>query len=297
MPEQEKEQEQSGQSNADINRRLISADEARQLMVRSVRGLDSKLNEVSKIIQTTARRGETRAEVHSVQSSRSSLPIFDRIDNLGRVLLGSLRESGYDAKLREFRTADSCMLYIVADWSRAMEQKTEDPPAKPPELDAAKRKSAASERSKATEPASRKQKAAEPEADAAKSKRDKSNEDTNKDAEVKPSTDASSEATKPSESADGENSAAKPEDQARDASDDPETKEVKTKKFDRSKLLNISAVKKIAKSGNKLMPMVGGKAKTESELDPDITYSTEANGERIPIIFPVVMPSRMPLLQ
>ena len=294
MPEQEKEQEQSGQSNADINRRLISADEARQLMVRSVRGLDSKLNEVSKIIQTTARRGETRAEVHSVQSSRSSLPIFDRIDNLGRVLLGSLRESGYDAKLREFRTADSCMLYIVADWSRAMEQKTEDPPAKPPELDAAKRKSAASEHSKTKSPeaAPRTQKAAEPEADAAKSKRDKSTEDTSNDAEAKPSTDASSEATKTSASADGENSAAKPEDQPQDASADPETKEVKTKKFDRSKLLSSGAAKKTAKYGNKLMSMVGGASGSEF----DGPYSTEVNGERIPIIFPVVMPSRMPLL-
>ena len=309
--EQEQEQGQDGQSYPEIKKRLISADEARQLMVRSVRGLDSKLNEVSKIIQTTARRGETRAEVHSVQSSRSSLPIFDRIDNLGRVLLGSLRDSGYDAKLREFRTADSCMLYIVADWSRAMEKKPEDKLAKASEVAAdAKRKPNTLERkprapqsaarARSASPSGISKKADDPaESESERALAPKAVADTQAksvtDANIAghQTADSGAEARQPSTAADGDNSAAKPNEsdqaQNKEAELDLDKKEVKTKKFDRSKLLSRDAAKRTARYGQKLLGMGGNTSE-------DYAYSTEINGERIPIILPVIMPSpRLPL--
>ena len=307
--EQEQEQGQDGQSYPEIKKRLISADEARQLMVRSVRGLDSKLNEVSKIIQTTARRGETRAEVHSVQSSRSSLPIFDRIDNLGRVLLGSLRDSGYDAKLREFRTADSCMLYIVADWSRAMEKKPEDKLAKASEVAAdAKRKTNTPERkprapqsaarARSASPSGISKKADDPaESESERALAPKAVADTQAqsvaDSAGHKTADSGAEPQQPSTAADGGNSAAIPNesDQAQDKEAELglDKKEVKTKKFDRSKLLSRDAAKRTARYGQKLLGMGGNTSE-------DYAYSTEINGERIPIILPVIMPSpRLPL--
>ena len=302
--EQEQEQGQDGQSYPEIKKRLISADEARQLMVRSVRGLDSKLNEVSKIIQTTARRGETRAEVHSVQSSRSSLPIFDRIDNLGRVLLGSLRDSGYDAKLREFRTADSCMLYIVADWSRAMEKKPEDKLAKASEVAAdAKRKTNTPERKPRAPQSAARARSASPSGiskkadDPAESESERAlapktaaytQAQSVADSAGHQTADSGAEARQPSTAADGGNSAAIPNesDQAQDKEAELglDKKEVKTKKFDRSKLLSRDAAKKTARYGQKLLGMGGNTSE-------DYAYSTEINGERIPIILPVIMPS------
>ena len=313
MEEQELEQEQSqdGQSNPEIKKRLISADEARQLMVRSVRGLDSKLNEVSKIIQTTARRGETRAEVHSVQSSRSSLPIFDRIDNLGRVLLGSLRDSGYDAKLREFRTADSCMLYIIADWSRAIEKKPEDNDSLPKASEAAggKRKPADPERKPRSQPSSARARAAapslargtkkadepaEPESEhgtAQKSSTDIQTKDVmQSDASAQQAAASSSaEVPGPSIASNQSELDAPEQDQINAAGSDSGKKGTKTKKFDRSKLLSSDAAIEKARHGQKLLTKAGKKSE-------DYAYSTEINGERIPIILPVVMPSpRLPL--
>ena len=314
MDEQELEQEQGqgGQSYPDIKRRLISADEARQLMVRSVRGLDSKLNEVSKIIQTTARRGETRAEVHSVQSSRSSLPIFDRIDNLGRVLLGSLRDSGYDAKLREFRTADSCMLYIVADWSRAIEKKPDDNLLKASEAAGGKRNQATPDsKPRASQPAARARSASPPPSEAAKKADDSADIESDlgpssttdapapddlKATDAKPEAnenstgDSSSDTSSSSAAANAQDPSDEPEGQSTDSESRPDKKEVKTKKFDRNKLLGRNAAKKSARQRNKSLLA----ADKESE---SYTYSTEANGERIPIIYPVVMPSRAALLQ
>ena len=106
----------------DIKKKLISANDARSLMVKSVRGLDSKLAEVSRSIQTAARRGDTRCEIYSLQSTRSTSTAMERLDNMGRVLMEALRYAGYNAKLKEFRTSDSCMLYILADWSEIMEE-------------------------------------------------------------------------------------------------------------------------------------------------------------------------------
>ena len=106
----------------DIKKKLISANDARSLMVKSVRGLDSKLAEVSRSIQTAARRGDTRCEIYSLQSTRSTSSAMERLDNMGRVLMEALRYAGYNAKLKEFRTSDSCMLYILADWSEIMEE-------------------------------------------------------------------------------------------------------------------------------------------------------------------------------
>ena len=317
--ELDQEQESGGESYPDIKRRLISADDARKLMVRSVRGLDSKLSEVSKIIQTTARRGETRAEVHSVQSSRSSLPIFDRIDNLGRVLLGSLRDSGYDAKLREFRTTDSCMLYIVADWSRTMEKKPEDNLVKASEAGAnasetniAKRKPATPERKLRTQqPATRTRPASLSPLEASKAADDPAKPESDHDTDDKATTaaqaqDSANVAEEPTTTADNleaqnpstSDDAPTPEteqdtqEQSQDFAPDPDKKEVKTKKFDRSKLISRDTAKKAvksAKSSNKSRSIIARAAEPYA-------YSSEVNGERIPIILPVVMPSsRLPL--
>ncbi len=292
-------QDSAGILTNDFKKRLISAVEARQLMVRSVRGLDSKLSEISQIIQTTARKGETRAEVYSIQTNRSSLPAIERIDNLGRVLLEALRQVGYEAKLKEFRTSDSCMLYILADWSKISEPKPEEPAKRAP----------GSRPRPAARPGRDPQARARPGASAPSSQRPAEASA----AQTQPNGKANGSAADPSANSTDAAQAAKLEDETKepknsdtsvadqvnaevpDSAADPDSKEVKTKKFDPNKMLSTESARDASKSVEADANVGSGGGKT-IELGA-YTYSTEANGERIPIIYPIVMPSRMPLLQ
>ena len=289
-------QEISGANPSDF-KRLILATEARQLMVRSVRGLDTKLNEISQIIQTTARKGETRAEVYSIQTNRSSLPAIERIDNLGRVLLEALRHAGYEAKLKEFRTSDSCMLYILADWSKISESKPEEPPRRASGI--------------------RPRPAARPGRDPQVRDRSPAPGSTRTagapSARARPNGKANASAADPSADSNDATKVAQPEEETKNPKDgdtsatdqvnaeapdfgvDPDSKEVKTKKFDPKKMV------KKEPASNTSRPAEVNAAETDNKADikaltPD-DYSTEINGERIPIILPIVMPLRMPLLQ
>ena len=295
-------QDPAGILTDDFKKRLISAVEARQLMVRSVRGLDSKLSEISQIIQTTARKGETRAEVYSIQTNRSSLPAIERIDNLGRVLLEALRQVGYEAKLKEFRTSDSCMLYILADWSKISEPKPEEPlrrapgsrarpaarPGRDPQARARPAASAQSTQKNAAEaPASTA--GAQPDGKANGSAADPSSDGTDAAQAAKPEDETKEPKDSDTSAADQVNA------EAPDSAADPDSKEVKTKKFDPNKMLSTQSARDASKSVEAGADVGSGGGKT-IELGA-YTYSTEANGERIPIIYPIVMPSRMPLLQ
>ena len=293
-------QEAAGILTEDFKKRLISAVEARQLMVRSVRGLDSKLSEISQIIQTTARKGETRAEVYSIQTNRSSLPAIERIDNLGRVLLEALRQVGYEAKLKEFRTSDSCMLYILADWSKISEPKPEEPAKRAPgsrPRPAARPGRDPQARARPAAPGAQKNAADAPASTAGAQPGGKANgsaADPSTD-----STDASQAAKLEDETQEPKDSDTSAADQvnaeAPDSAADPDSKEVKTKKFDPNKMLSTESARDASKSVEAGADVGSGGGKT-IELGA-YTYSTEANGERIPIIYPIVMPSRMPLLQ
>ena len=263
----------------EIKRKLISADDARQLMVKSVRGLDAKLAEVSRIIQNSARKGETKAEVYSLQTGRSNTPIYERMDNLGRVLMEALRYAGYESKLKEFRTSDSCMLYIMADWSEIRSEPEEaDRPTKKTATGSTERPSAESQRPDNSRtnlpPVSRRANSGGPvNTELANRQVDSKEGGANQD-------DANSDAA----------SAESPQSADADAESDGE---VKTKKFDRSKMTTTVDKKAIASLAG-----VGDlKGKDDPNAGEDLGakdevygYSKESSGERVPIVLPVVTP-------
>ena len=268
MDEQDKPAQELTDKPPAETRRLLPATDARHLMVRSVRGLDAKLSEISQIIQATARKGETRAEVYSIQTSRSSLPAFERIDNMGRVLLETLRQSGYDARLKEFRTSDSCMLYILADWSKMVEESAAAR-SKPPE---SKNEAGALPQAK-SKPTRRPNAAtaAEATSDQAEAS-DQANTDATSSAAG--NREASAKSAKPAADK-GKSSAAA---EAPGSDHDPDSEEVKTKKFDPDKMIHT--------------PSEGSGDSKFTEFNRNIGPSSTRDEERVPVIYPVVMPSR-----
>ena len=261
----------------EIKKKIISADEARQLMVKSVRGLDGKLAEVSRLIQASARKGETQAEVYSLQTGRSTAPIYERMDNLGRVLMEILRYAGYEAKLKEFRTDDSCMLYIMADWSemRAAPQEAKKPRKPGESPDDAQRPEAPGGRRK---PGAR---TGAPAAARAAGSGEATNNQGGASQEIAGNDKASQEVDTKQDPA-NEVSAGANSEQA-DNAEGAEADDVKTKKFDPSKL-----VTETDKGG---IPLADIGSLKGGNLGKEIYgYSKETSGERVPIILPVVMP-------
>ena len=259
----------------EIRKKIISADEARQLMVKSVRGLDGKLAEISRLIQDSARKGETKAEVYSLQTGRSTAPIYERMDNLGRVLMEVLRYAGYEAKLKEFRTSDSCMLYIMADWSemRAAPQEAKKPRKPGESPDAAQHPEAPRRRqpgARTGAPAAARSAGSGEAANQGGASQDIAGNDKASqqgDAKQDPANEASADAN--SEQADN--------------AEGTEADDVKTKKFDPSKL-----VTETDKGG---IPLADIGSLKGGNLGKEIYgYSKETSGERVPIILPVVMP-------
>ena len=282
----------------EIKKKLISADEARQLMVKSVRGLDGKLSEVSRIIQTSARKGETRVEVYSLQTGRSTAPIYERMDNLGRVLMEALRYAGYEAKLKEFRTADSCMLYIMADWSEI--QAIADNPRKLADPSARNKRRASAERSQANSgnrtneqimQEAKDNQAATNKAETSEAMSDQSLANKAVDEQSAPSKAPTAQAEpgktmgdkathKPkSNQAAAETTPANTNTQKTEDNNNEEDGEVKTKKFDHNKLVDTSSILNAAT------------ASASSRLGNEVyAYSKGPSGERIPIILPIIMP-------
>ena len=298
----------------DIKKKLISANDARSLMVKSVRGLDSKLAEVSRSIQTAARRGDTRCEIYSLQSTRSTSSAMERLDNMGRVLMEALRYAGYNAKLKEFRTSDSCMLYILADWSEIMEETK--PKAASEFADGAQIKENREIGLDGADNPARPPRRPRP---AAGSRPQPPKTPKPADAEVAEEAASSSDNDNPDDGSSGSG----------EGGASGEDAEVKTKKFDRSKL-GVAGKKPVghqsiaspqaeqpkpsaaepsasaassaaqAKASAPAAPKPSAPAPRRGSLDPakierwaaPYAYSDEPGGEHFPIILPVVMPAQ-----